>query len=581
MEDPASSDLFHSAFPETKPLRWHLAIFFVSLVTLGLTISIYSRVNIQGQEEVKKDLTTILKITQTALHLWKQDLKADHLALSRFPRISQLTQEQLNGSTPELTRTRLEALENVLRPWTSEHSKMGFSIFVKDPSHGIRPLFPKTGKSEEVFRKASSVIESAFTSGFELGPPFVTKDPLVLRNSHQNEVVMVAATAIKNSSGKPIAVIAFPIDVHATFSAITKVGRFGETGETYIMTLDGQMLTTSRFSERREQNSSVMSQSIRRMQDGIDIDGYQDYRGKTVVGTWLWDEQLQIGIVTEIDKVEAFKSSTMIRELLWIIVMIIVSGMTILIVLREARTRNLLKIQSLQEQDQTRKDILAVVSHDLKNPLSSLLLTNELLQKTLPANSEFTEKRKKLLMRNHLAAEQMRSLITDLLDSARMEAGKLEIHPIPCPLRDIVNNVLEVIGPIANVKNLQLKLEIPEDLPLIHADPERVMQIFSNLLGNAIKFTPEEGEIKISAVTTGNWVQCSISDTGQGISEDDLPKLFERYWQAKKAKSLGTGLGLSICKELVKSHGGVISATSIVGQGTTFTFTLPVSQKQE
>jgi signal transduction histidine kinase len=254
-------------------------------------------------------------------------------------------------------------------------------------------------------------------------------------------------------------------------------------------------------------------------------------------------------------------------------------GMSALLIFREARTRNLRKIDALELADQARKNLLSVVSHDLKNPLSSLLMTNEILLKTLPIDCDFTEKRKRLLLRSHHAAEKMRRLITDLLDSAKIEAGKLEIHPIRCVAKQILDQTLELFEPIAAEKSVQLVQLLPDELPALWADPERLSQIFSNIIGNAIKFSESGGQISIRAIGEGSEVRFSITDSGAGIPADELPHLFARYWQAKKTQSLGTGLGLTICKELVAAHGGRIWAESEIGKGTTIFFTLAVLEK--
>jgi signal transduction histidine kinase len=268
----------------------------------------------------------------------------------------------------------------------------------------------------------------------------------------------------------------------------------------------------------------------------------------------------------------------MTQKLVWLIIIIVTSGMLILVVLREFRTRNLWKIESLKQLDESRKILLSSVSHDLKNPLSSLLMANELLLKTLPKDSENSERRRKLLVRSHIAAEQMRQLITDLLDSSSIEAGKLQINPITCSAEEIISHALEVLEPIATEKGIEVQVHFPKDLPPLFADPERAGQIFSNLIGNAIKFTPSLGKIFVTAKVTGSWVEFEVRDTGVGISAEDIPHLFERYWQAKKIKSIGTGLGLAICQELVKLHGGLISVESENGVGTAFRFTLPIKK---
>ncbi len=275
------------------------------------------------------------------------------------------------------------------------------------------------------------------------------------------------------------------------------------------------------------------------------------------------------------DKAEAYRSYEMVQRLTWLMIGIVILGLAAILGFREARLRNMRRIEALQQSVRARRELLAVVSHDLKNPLGALLMINEILLRSLPPDLDVSGKRRALLERSHRVAEQMRRLITDLLDSAKFAAGKLEIHPIECAGYQVLDQTLEVLEPIAAPKELRLTRALPADLPALWADPERVAQVFSNLLGNAVKFTERGGEISIRAELVDDWVQFSVRDTGPGIPEAALPHLFERYWQAKDTRDLGTGLGLAICNELIAAHGGRIWVESKLGVGTVFHFTLP------
>ncbi len=541
-----------------------MAIPLTALLTIGLIFTITGRLQEQSQKDIKKELATVLATTRGALHLWRKDLQADLEAVSELPRIKEIV--ELETKIPTRNEESLKELERVLRPWIKAHSYLNFTMYIK--RNGIvEPLFRSANEEKTEFSNSLQTIEHAFKGSFRLDEPRVWSGP-------DERVVMVAAVPIRSNSGRIVAVLAFSIDVFKTFTAITGLGRLGDSGETYAVNRYGKMVTSSRFNTEASKKNTKLR--LRNLRSGFDLKGYKDYRGEMVVGAWLWDQHLNMGLITEIDKSEAFHSSELIQQLTWFIVAIIIIGMIVILLFRETRSRNMWKIETLQETNTARKELLAVVSHDLKNPLSSLLMTNELLLKTLPQDAEFSAKRRRLLERNHHAAEQMRRLITDLLDSAKIEAGKLEIHPIECSAEGILNQALEVLQPIAEEKSIVVKKDLAENLPLLKADPERILQVFSNLLGNAIKFTDMGGSITVTGRLEGKFIRFSVSDTGTGISEEDLPHLFERYWQAKKAKSFGTGLGLTICKELVTAHGGKIWAESELGRGTTFSFTLPV-----
>ncbi len=224
-----------------------------------------------------------------------------------------------------------------------------------------------------------------------------------------------------------------------------------------------------------------------------------------------------------------------------------------------------------------REDLVSIVSHDLKNPLAIVQLNAELLLRTLPA----TDVKDRSRARNVLQATgRMNSLIHDLLDLSRIRAGQLTIEPQRLLVRALVHDALESLEPLAAEKDQRLGCYLPSTLPEVVADRRRVLQVLSNLVGNAVKFTPQGGRICVEALQTGNLVTVSVHDNGSGIPPDELPHLFERFWQAKEAASRGTGLGLTIARGIVEAHGGRIWAESTVGSGSVFYFTLPVAGSQ-
>ena len=169
----------------------------------------------------------------------------------------------------------------------------------------------------------------------------------------------------------------------------------------------------------------------------------------------------------------------------------------------------------------------------------------------------------------------MKRLIADLLDLAQIQAGTLAVEQMPHDVEAIIRDCVEMLRPIAAMKDLRGMTRAGLQ---VRCDRERVLQILSNLVGNAIKFTPEGGSIVIEAQDTGHEVRFSVRDTGQGISEEELPRIFDRFWQAQRKGRAGIGLGLSITKGLVEAHGGRLCVESTLGAGTTFFFTLPLPE---
>jgi len=232
--------------------------------------------------------------------------------------------------------------------------------------------------------------------------------------------------------------------------------------------------------------------------------------------------------------------------------------------------------EQAQRASQARQDILAIVSHDLRNPLGSILLRSyHLLKQVLPTEEPGCRARKDIEAIEH-AARQMNRIITDLVDIASIESGYLKVEKKRHQVTPLVQEALDVHEPFATQKKVRLDLELPSEPLEVNCDRERVLQVFGNLIGNAIKFTPEGGTIKVHASRRGEEILFSVADTGAGIQPDELPHVFDRYWQAKKTARLGTGLGLSIAEGLVEVHGGRIWAESKLGHGATFFFTIPV-----
>jgi signal transduction histidine kinase len=228
-----------------------------------------------------------------------------------------------------------------------------------------------------------------------------------------------------------------------------------------------------------------------------------------------------------------------------------------------------------QQAAQARDEVLAVVSHDLRNPLNVISLGAAALLKRLPEQAEAASWRKQADLIRRSADRAIR-LIQDLLEVAKLEAGRLTVERQPEDAGRLVDEVVELHRPLAEARGLKLERELGPALPAVLADRSRVLQVFSNLIGNAVRYTPEGGRITVRALRDGPRVCFCVSDTGKGIAPESLPHLFERYWQAKSS-SEGAGLGLPIARGIVEAHGGGMWVESEPGKGSTFCFTLPVA----
>lgn len=232
--------------------------------------------------------------------------------------------------------------------------------------------------------------------------------------------------------------------------------------------------------------------------------------------------------------------------------------------------------EEAQKAIRVRDDLIGIVSHDLRNPLSLIVLhTATLLDRREPVQlGVAATKRIQGIQRS---AERMTRLIQDLLDSASIEAGRVSVERQRVVIVPLVNEAIAALEPLATSKALCLDTDMAHDVPDVVADPARLQQILANLVTNAIKFTPGGGSVTVRVERQGDFIRFSVSDTGPGIPDEDLPHVFDRFWQARRTAGLGTGLGLFISRGLVETQGGKLWVESTIGRGATFYFTLPVA----
>lgn len=236
-------------------------------------------------------------------------------------------------------------------------------------------------------------------------------------------------------------------------------------------------------------------------------------------------------------------------------------------------------ITYLKELDELKSELLATVSHDLKQPLTAIKGYMDLLA----FQNLVSDEGKPFAERVVRAASDMRRLIDELLDLAHIESG-MELALASVDLRQLITEAVEDLQEAAQEKSITLSLDLPDGLPRARADFSRISQVMNNLVGNAIKYTPDDGHVVVRAVPNKSYVTISVQDDGYGIGPGDLTHIFDKFYRVRTEETAdieGTGLGLSIVKGLVEEHGGEINVTSEPGEGSTFTFTLPLEGETE
>ena len=232
--------------------------------------------------------------------------------------------------------------------------------------------------------------------------------------------------------------------------------------------------------------------------------------------------------------------------------------------------------QTSRQATHERDHALGIVSHDLRNPISAIGMSARALQATLgPEDAE-----RRVLVDNIMASQDLtQRMIRDLLDVASIQMGRLSVVLRTEALRPMLDRTMALFQREAAEKAIAFSLVAPDGLPAVTADPERVLQVLANLIANALRFTDRGGRITVQARVEGDEVEVAVADSGAGISPENMPRIFERYWTVRgNAPKGGTGLGLAIARSIVEAHGGRIWAESAVGQGSTFRFTLRVAR---
>lgn len=238
------------------------------------------------------------------------------------------------------------------------------------------------------------------------------------------------------------------------------------------------------------------------------------------------------------------------------------------------RERN---IELMKEKEKLQTALLSSISHDLRTPLVSI--TGALSSLSQDVSSFDPEARKDLIDAAYEETVRFNRLVGNLLDMARVEAGALRVHSKLCDLRDLIGSALHQLDD--RLEKRQVQILIPKEMPEIPADFTLLMRVFVNLIDNAVKYSPSDSPIRVSAKLAGDWVRIGVKDEGFGVPKEDLKRIFGKFYRAVKPRQItGTGLGLSICKGIVEAHGGEIWAENNPDKGATFVVSLPLAEKR-
>lgn len=234
-------------------------------------------------------------------------------------------------------------------------------------------------------------------------------------------------------------------------------------------------------------------------------------------------------------------------------------------------------VTALKKMDQMKSDFISMVSHEVRSPMNSLLMQLKNISDGLAG--PVTGKQQEILHRASEKILNLNNLVTELLDLSRIESGLIAHEKEAVDLGQLLTDQKSFHSPYAEEKKITIELNCPADLPSILANRQNIEEVFSNLITNAIKYSPVDGSITITAAKENEYLKIQVGDTGYGISAEELDKIFTRFYRVKDANTRqiqGTGLGLAIVKSIIESHHGKISVTSEIDHGTTFTVLLPL-----
>ena len=233
-------------------------------------------------------------------------------------------------------------------------------------------------------------------------------------------------------------------------------------------------------------------------------------------------------------------------------------------------------ITSFRELDEMKSNFVHHVSHELRAPLSAIKQQHSVILDGLAG--DLTDKQKELLNRAQQKIQGLLDMINDLLDVAKIESGHGMQQQVPVSLADILQQTIALMRAKAEEQGITLELELPAKLPLIQADVRAIDEVFTNLISNAINYSPDGGEVAIAAFSHGEYLEVQVKDTGVGIAPEEIPKIFDKFYRVKDPQTrqvIGTGLGLSIVRGIIEAHRGSVEVESEPGVGTTFRVLLP------
>ena len=604
-----------------KSTVFRLTVPAVIIIILGAFMTL-SKIRTDVRIETGTSLATLVKTVQQGVKAWFSENRADALLWANSSQVREYS--ALLAALPATKQSLLSSptqteLRNLLRPVMLSKGYKGFFIIgpgninlssSRDENIGVQSLL----------LEQPGLLNKLWSGETGLSLPQFTDVPLSNQNGEpvSDAATMFVGAPIKDDSGKVLSILLFRINPAEDFTAIFQQARLGQSGESYAFDKAGRLISESRFDDhlrtiglikgnqrgilniqvrnpgvnlvlgeqtvtpRSKQPLTLMASSAITGVAATNIDGYRDYRGVKVIGAWLWDDELNFGITSEIDfdEVNQFQFDTRITFLTFVgLAIAILIGLAILL---EVSRRQLDSAKNDAEiASRTKSAFLSAMNHELRTPMNILLGYGELLANN--ADESLSVQQQEFVDHILSGGRKLHILIDNILTFTEITDDHIQISRTAISAYELVSESMAKLNEDAKSQGITLINESRgENQPFISVDPKWASDILSNFISNAIQYNHEGGSVNISTTVLDNDIlRILVSDTGQGISEQYYSEVFQPFHRFKMANSAisGVGIGLAISKCLAELMGGSVGFDSEEGVGSRFWVDLPVYQK--
>ena len=589
----------------------YIIILVFILISVLIRVFSLSQIKEDSMKATETNLVTINTSCREALKQWLnfrenniRELAGNEYLVNKTIELLELEQSQEALISSPLTKELREFFQPVL----SANEDLGVFLIAPDYMSIFSMRDENTGSLNLMAEQRKELLDKVLFDGeIVLIPPIQSDVVLESKYAHETAHTMFLVAPVIYQD-KIIAAFSLRLDTHKDFSRILELGLIGETGETYGFDKYGKMVTNSRFEAQIKELGMLKSneESITNVDIAGSVRGnltsgnnltlieMTDCRGEKAFCVSSWDEELNIGIVSKIDKKEALKEYFYVRKMLmYTFFILLVIGLVVISVIINLRqkaenilikTNETLEIQvaertkELQETIRVKDKFFSILAHDLRSPFNGLLGLFDLLLHDPESLSE--EEKNDLIHQVYNSGTQLFRLLENLLSWSRTQTDTIKLNPEKIPVREFIDENILLQKEQAGSKKIELISENIQDIN-IYADRNTINTVLRNLISNAIKFTKEGGIVKVETTVNNKMLDIIVRDNGVGIPEETLHKLFkidEKITTRGTNNEGGTGLGLALCKEFAALNKGKISVESTVGLGSSFTLSLPMSE---